>query len=74
MRLYRKNPMIIEKMCREDFANNEVDYKTIYEDVKNYLVFRISVTTDLTERLVYLDVLEYMRRIQLEAKKTKVGW
>lgn len=74
MRLYRKNPMIIKEPRREEFVENEVDYKTIYEDVKNYLVFRISVTTDLTERLAYLDVLDYMRRIQLEAKKTKVGW
>lgn len=48
----------------------EIDYKTIYENIRNYLVFRISVTNNLNERLAYLDILEYAERIRLETRKT----
>lgn len=44
----------------------EVDYKTIYENTKSYLVFKISITTNLIERLAYLDVLNYLERIEFE--------
>ena len=41
----------------------------MYENIKTYVVFKISITINLKERLAYLDVLEYMERIQSEAGK-----
>jgi len=47
----------------------EIDYKAIHENTKSYLVFKISITTNLIERLAYLDVLNYLERIELEWDK-----
>lgn len=47
--------------------SDEIDYKTIVENIQNYLVFRISITTNLNERLAYLDIFDHLERIQLEA-------
>lgn len=53
------------------FTPNSQAYEVIYENVKEYLVFKISITKDLTERKIYLDILNYMERIQLELKNQK---
>ncbi len=54
-------------------TQENIDYKTIFENIKNFLVFKISVTHNLNDRLAYLDILDYMGRIQLEAKELKLG-
>jgi hypothetical protein len=46
-----------------------IDHKNIYERIKYYLVFRISVTTNINERIAYLDILNYIERIQKEDGK-----
>lgn len=67
MRVYKKKPSFEpENVIRTD---EEIDYKTICENIKNYLVFRISITVNLNDRLAYLDVLDYVERIQLKQKK-----
>lgn len=52
-------------------SDDQTDYKIIYENIKNYVVFKVSIITNLKDRLAYLDVLDYMERIQLEASKLK---
>lgn len=73
MRVYKKISFAKNKNINSDILSEEFDFKTIYENVKNYLVFRISVTTKLDERLIYLDVLDYMGRLQLELNKLKAS-
>lgn len=63
---------VLEKIS-DDTTADGVDYKAILENIKNYLVFRISVTPKLSERLVYLDVLDFVGRISLEVNKNKRG-
>lgn len=71
MRVHRKTSSAILEKNKDDSSSCGVDYKAIYENVKNYLVFKISITSNFNERLVYLDVLDYMGRIKLEASKIK---
>lgn len=73
MRVYKKISFAKIENINGDILSEEIDFKTIYENVKNYLVFRISVTTKLNERLIYLDILDYMRRLQFEINKLKAG-
>jgi hypothetical protein len=70
VRVYKKNaPFRFKNLEKITVANDNINYEQLYENVKNYLVFKISIITDLKERLIYLDVKEYMEQIQLEAKK-----
>lgn len=69
MRIYKKSSGS-EPVPSVKFTPNAQAYETIYENVKEYLVFKISITQDLTERMIYLDVLNYMERIQREVKKS----
>lgn len=54
-------------------SDDQINYEAIYENVKEYLVFKISITTDLKERVAYFDVLEYMEQVQLKVNKGKEG-
>lgn len=70
MRVYQKNTSFKLKSQNKMVAGGDnINYEQLYENVKNYLVFKISIITDLKERLAYLDIKEYMDQIQLEAKK-----
>jgi hypothetical protein len=46
----------------------QIDYKRIYEDIKNYVVFKISITTNLNNRLAYLDVLDYLEKVSVRSR------
>lgn len=50
------------------FDTQMTDYKRIYEDIKNYVVFKISITTNLNDRLAYLDVLDYMEKVSVRSR------
>jgi hypothetical protein len=70
LRVHKKSALFMpEKINNAVLSDDQTDYKIIFENIKNYVVFKISITTDLKERMAYLDVLDYMERIQLEAKK-----
>lgn len=72
LRVYRKNsPYRLKNFSKLPVINDNVNYQQLYENVINYLVFKISIISDLKERLTYLDVKEYMEQIQLEAKRLK---
>lgn len=72
MRVYKKNTSLKMKSSEKiAIVSDNINYEQLYENVKNYLVFKISVITDLKERLIYLDLKEYMEQIQLEAKKLR---
>lgn len=73
MRVHRKTPLVVLGKIKDDTSDDGVDYKDIFENIKNYLVFRISVTPKLSERLIYLDVLDFVGRISLEVNKNKRG-
>ncbi|HBE79610.1 MAG TPA: hypothetical protein DDW65_17810 [Firmicutes bacterium] len=67
----KKTSLMPEDLNNAIIFETQIDYKRIYEDIKNYVVFKISITTNLNDRLAYLDVLDYMERIQLEAVRIK---
>lgn len=69
MRIHKKNVLMLEKLNNVFLLDDQTDYKAIYENIKSYVVFKISIITTLKDRLAYLDVLDYMEKIQLEAKK-----
>lgn len=71
MRVYKKNSQSILGKPKYFPIPNEIDYKNICENIKCYLVFRISVATSLNERMAYLDIFKYMEQIRLEANKIK---
>lgn len=71
MRIHKKNLPHLIKNSNIHSLYDEIDYKALYESIKNYLVFKISVTTSLNERLSYLDVLDYMERLQREANNLR---
>lgn len=72
MRVYKKNSSFkIKSINKLPIINENINYEQLYENVISYLVFKISIVTDLKERLAYLDVKDYMERIQLEQKKIK---
>lgn len=73
MRVHKKQFQIKEEKSNNNMTFDNIDYEIIYENIKNYLVFKISVTTNLNDRLAYLDILDYMGRIQSEAGKIKMG-
>lgn len=70
MRVYKKNSSFnIESTNKLPIINENINYEQLYENVIRYLVFKISITTDLKERLAYLDVKDYMEQILAEQKK-----
>jgi hypothetical protein len=70
VRVYKKNSSFkLKNVDKKTAFNDSINYEQLYENVKNYLVFKISVITDIQERLAYLDVKEYMEQVQLETKK-----
>lgn len=71
MRVHKKNSPHLLKNSNIYTLYGEIDYKALYESIKNYLVFKISVTTGLNERLGYLDVLNHMERLQQEANNLR---
>jgi hypothetical protein len=58
-----------DQLKNTSITDKQIDYKSIYENAKNYLVFKISITTNLQERLAYLNVLDYMEQVQLGIKE-----
>ncbi len=68
MRVYKKKSSFVEEKLNSIIIYGNQDYKIIYENVKTYVVYKISITTNLKERLAYLDVLDYMEKIQTETK------
>ena len=74
LRVHKKNALLMpEKLNSVFLSDDQTDYKIIYENIKNYVVFKISIITNLKDRLAYLDVLDHMERIQLESKKIRGG-
>ncbi|HOJ78541.1 MAG TPA: hypothetical protein PLZ08_10825 [Bacillota bacterium] len=71
MRVHRKEPSFKLKRFNTQISSEKPDYELIYENIKNYLAFKISVTLNAQERLVYMDILDYMERTQVEASKVK---
>lgn len=70
MRVHKKTTGIRLKKTMYS-SPEETNFEIIYENVKNYLVFKISITRDIKDRMVYMDILDYMERVQLEANKIK---
>jgi hypothetical protein len=72
LRVYKKNSSFkLKNLNKLPITNDNSNYEQLYENVISYLVFKISIITDLKERLAYLDVKDYMERIQLEDKRLK---
>lgn len=72
MRVYKKNsPYKLKNHNKLPIINDSLNYEQLYENVISYLVFKISIINDLKERLAYLDVKDYMEKIQLENKRLK---
>ena len=72
MRVHQKKSTLIpEDLNNTIVFDTQTDYKRIYESIKNYVVFKISITSNRNDRLAYLDVLDYLERVQLETMKIK---
>lgn len=72
MRVYKKNSSFkVKNINKLPVINDNINYEQLYENVISYLVFKISIISDLKERLAYLDVKDYMEKIQLECKRLK---
>ncbi len=65
----KKTSLMPENLNNVILFDTQTDYKRIYENTKNYIVFKISIVTNPNSRLAYLDVLDYMEHVQLEAVK-----
>ncbi len=70
MRVHQKKTSLMpENLNNVILFDSQTGYKKNYENIKNYIVFKISITTNPNSRLAYLDVLDYMEHAQLEAVK-----
>jgi hypothetical protein len=66
LRVHQKKASLIpEDLNNAIIFDTQPDYKRIYEDIKNYIVFKISITTNLNNRLAYLDVLDYLEKVSV---------
>ena len=66
LRVYQKKASMLPELLNDAIAFDiQTDYKRIYENIKNYVVFKISITNNPQERLAYLDVLEYIDHISV---------
>ena len=72
MRVHKKDTLFIpEKSVIDSGPNEKSEYETLFSDLKNHLVFKISVVTELPTRLVYIDILKYMEQAEQELNLLK---
>lgn len=69
MRVHKKDSSFKPEKLSNNILSDGNDYQTIFENIKTYVVFKISITSSLKERLAYLDVFDYMEQIHTEIKK-----
>ncbi len=68
MRVHQKKNSLTPDDLNTTIFDTQTDFKRIYEDIKNYVVFKNSITTNSNARLAYMDVLDYMEKFSVRSR------